>query len=323
MSMTAPRRKCGRWTNAEDEILIHKVRAQELIGQPRDWSSIAAIIIGRSNKDCRKRWLRLNGCIKKGEWSSSEDKQLCDAVQQFGSKWVEVSKYLKTRSADQCAARWQNYLNPNIKRHKWSDDEDQRLLYAFRVYGSNWKTIQMHELTDRSLQDIRNRYKSLSRLFSRNSMSPFIFSTTHPDAINQIHDRSPMPPYDMFSLDGPQYTPIDGTMLLNTVPPAPIDYARPPINYTGSESEETLFHENIHGFSRLWSHLDVTADFRSPIESNNQQIHIDQPVAHWVDGTYIYEEMDIKATTSETNGVVTFEGFNKHALDQVWAANTS
>lgn len=56
------------------------------MGQPRDWSSIAAIIVGRSNKDCRKRWLRLNGCVKKGEWSLSEDKQLRDAVEQFGSR---------------------------------------------------------------------------------------------------------------------------------------------------------------------------------------------------------------------------------------------
>lgn len=58
----------------------------------------------------------------------------------------------------ECAARWQNYLNPKVKRHKWSEDEDQRLLQAFSVYGSNWKMIKKLELSDRSLQDIRNRY---------------------------------------------------------------------------------------------------------------------------------------------------------------------
>ncbi|OPB44764.1 hypothetical protein A0O28_0089020 [Trichoderma guizhouense] len=158
MSRTGSRRQSGRWTNAEDEILIRKVRAQEVLGQPRDWSSIAAIITGRSNKDCRKRWVRLNGCIKKGEWSPSEDTQLRDAFEQFGARWVQVSRYIKTRSADQCAARWQNYLDPNIKRQKWSHDEDLRLLQAHSAHGSNWKMIQMHELMDRSLQDIRNRY---------------------------------------------------------------------------------------------------------------------------------------------------------------------
>ncbi|KAL6691353.1 Homeodomain-like protein [Trichoderma pleuroticola] len=271
MDRTGSRRQCGRWTNAEDEILIRKVTAQELMRQPRDWSSIAAMISGRSNKDCRKRWLRLNSCIKKGEWSSSEDTQLRDAFEQFGARWVQVSRYIKTRSADQCASRWQNYLDPNIKRHKWSHDEDQRLLQAYSVHGSNWKMIQMHELIDRSLQDIRNRYKSLFRLYSRTNASLFIPPTVNLGIINQMQDLLPTPSYDMFSLNSLQYTPNDTTILLAEIPSASACCTTPSADYATSLHNEMLYCENIHEFSRLWPHLESVTDSQSPMRWKEQQ----------------------------------------------------
>lgn len=123
-----------------------------------------------------------------------------------------------------------------------------------------------------------------------------------------------MPLCDMFYLDRPQHTPIDATMFVTTLSPAPIDSMPPPPDYTNSESDEMLFHEDMHEFSRLWSHLDATTDYRPPIQSNDQQIQISQPVTHPMGGMYDCEEMDIKVTTSETNSVVTLEGVNKHTL---------
>ncbi|KAL7907617.1 Homeodomain-like protein [Trichoderma velutinum] len=307
MSRTGSRRQCGRWTNAEDEILIRKVRKQELLGQPRDWSSIAAIISGRSNKDCRKRWLRLNGCMKKGEWSSSEDTLLRDAFEQFGARWVQVSRYIKTRSADQCAARWQNYLDPNIKRHRWSHDEDRRLLQAYSIHGSNWKMIQMHELIDRSLQDIRNRYKSLSRLYTRSNGSSLIPSTVNLDIISQIHDQSPMPSYDMFSLDSPHYTPNDTAMFSAAISSTSTGSATSSADYITSSNNEMIYYENMHEFSRLWSHLDSAANSQSPMQSNDHD-DVFQPIAQSTERIYDCEEMVMKASSSETNSVVTLEG---------------
>ncbi|KAK0760522.1 hypothetical protein N5P37_006716 [Trichoderma harzianum] len=286
MSRTGSRRQSGRWTNAEDEILIRKVRAQEVLGQPRDWSSIAAIISGRSNKDCRKRWVRLNGCIKKGEWSSSEDTQLRDAFEQFGSRWVQVSRYLKTRSADQCAARWQNYLDPNIKRQKWSHDEDLRLLQAYSVHGSNWKMIQMHELMDRSLQDIRNRYKSLFRLGSRSNAPSFIPLTANLGIINRIHDLSPMPSYDVFPPNSPHYTPNDTTMFLAEVPSASTGCTTPSADESASLNNEIIYYEDTHEFSRFWSHIDSTTDSQPSMQWNYQQNNVSQLIAQSTGGIY-------------------------------------
>nr|UWK20166.1 Myb-like transcriptional factor [Trichoderma rhododendri] len=167
----APTRKQCRWSSTEDEILMRHVHVQGKFNfnardtGPRDWNAVAAKIIDRSNKDCRKRWLKLSEHTRKGEWHIDEDEQLRKAVRLYGYRWVQVAKHVESRSADQCASRWQNYLDPNIKRQAWTEEEDLRLLGAYELYGSNWKTIQVHELPRRALQDLRNRHRCISKFY--------------------------------------------------------------------------------------------------------------------------------------------------------------
>lgn len=52
-----------------------------------DWDKIAKNLPGRSNKDCRKRWLNVvAGGLRKGAWTSYEDSQLQEGVKEFGSR---------------------------------------------------------------------------------------------------------------------------------------------------------------------------------------------------------------------------------------------
>ena len=53
-----------------------------------DWSRIAAKLPGRTNKDCRKRWSKIPGHIKKGVWSEAEDDRLKSAVKTLDVRWV-------------------------------------------------------------------------------------------------------------------------------------------------------------------------------------------------------------------------------------------
>jgi len=57
-------------------------------GSLNNWSRIAAVLPGRTNKDCRKRWGKLSDQVKKGAWDEAEDKQLQSAVEQHGYWWV-------------------------------------------------------------------------------------------------------------------------------------------------------------------------------------------------------------------------------------------
>ncbi|KAH9894574.1 hypothetical protein F4778DRAFT_747487 [Xylariomycetidae sp. FL2044] len=53
----AERRIPKRWTEAEDSILYKEACSQLTAGEIKDWSRVAAKIPGRTNKDCRKRWV--------------------------------------------------------------------------------------------------------------------------------------------------------------------------------------------------------------------------------------------------------------------------
>jgi hypothetical protein len=56
---------------------------------------------------------------------------------------VDVSTFVPTRSNNQCRERWQDVLNPNIGRGRWTDDEDRDLVKAYEEVGDKWKEISI------------------------------------------------------------------------------------------------------------------------------------------------------------------------------------
>ena len=57
-------------------------------GSAQNWNDIAILLPGRTNKDCRKRWSKIQVDIRKGAWTQDEDERLQQAVQQIGVKLV-------------------------------------------------------------------------------------------------------------------------------------------------------------------------------------------------------------------------------------------
>ncbi|KAK8116868.1 uncharacterized protein PG998_005149 [Apiospora kogelbergensis] len=129
-----------------------------------DWSRIAEGVPGRSNKDCRKRWVnKVCGGLNKGPWSREEDQRLRSAMEVHGSKWTRVAEEVASRSADQCAKRWQQSLDPSIKHGNWTEEEDERLIRAVEKHGRQWKQIQETYYQSRSRNDLKNRYTIITR----------------------------------------------------------------------------------------------------------------------------------------------------------------
>jgi myb proto-oncogene protein len=119
---------------------------------------------GRSNKDCRKRWHNsVAEGLRKGQWSKSEDQSLINGVHRYGSRWTMVAKCVSSRSADQCAKRWQQSLDPCLDRSEWREHEDTALLKAVDRLGRHWKDIQQQYLPHRSKNCVKNRYSVLAR----------------------------------------------------------------------------------------------------------------------------------------------------------------
>jgi S-ribosylhomocysteine lyase LuxS involved in autoinducer biosynthesis len=82
----------GRWTAGEDAKLTAAV---EKIGK-QDWAQISGLVPGRTNKQCRIRWvMQLDPSVttaNAGTWSEEENANLIEAVHRHGSNLVSGRK---------------------------------------------------------------------------------------------------------------------------------------------------------------------------------------------------------------------------------------
>ncbi|KAJ0233943.1 Transcription factor MYB92 [Hirschfeldia incana] len=95
--------------------------------------------------------------LKKGPWTPEEDEKLVKYVQKHGhSSWRALPKLAGlNRCGKSCRLRWTNYLRPDIKRGKFSPDEEQTILNLHAVLGNKWSTIANH-LPGRTDNEIKN-----------------------------------------------------------------------------------------------------------------------------------------------------------------------
>ncbi|KAI1323302.1 Homeodomain-like protein [Xylariaceae sp. FL0255] len=154
----------NRWTEEEDSILQNETQKQAAKGTIKDWNRIAAKLPGRTNKDCRKRWVnKVCGSLKKGMWDYAEDQRLIAAVEKHGQKWTLVANEVAFRSPDQCAKRWQSKLDPILKHSSWTAEEDALLMKLVDENGRGWKMMQEQYFPERSANELKNRHTVLSR----------------------------------------------------------------------------------------------------------------------------------------------------------------
>ena len=57
----------------------------------------------------------------------------------YGNRWATVAEEMPGRTGQQCAQRWRHKVNPNIRKDKWTDDEDAKVRpqHKFPAIGRN------------------------------------------------------------------------------------------------------------------------------------------------------------------------------------------
>ncbi|XVE62474.1 hypothetical protein DITRI_Ditri06bG0120800 [Diplodiscus trichospermus] len=78
----------------------------------------------------------------RGHWRPAEDAKLKELVAQYGPQnWNLIAEHLEGRSGKSCRLRWFNQLDPRINRRAFTEEEEERLLAAHRLYGNKWAMI--------------------------------------------------------------------------------------------------------------------------------------------------------------------------------------
>uniref|UniRef100_A0A803MNF0 Uncharacterized protein n=1 Tax=Chenopodium quinoa TaxID=63459 RepID=A0A803MNF0_CHEQI len=78
----------------------------------------------------------------RGHWRPAEDSKLKELVAIYGPQnWNLIAEKLEGRSGKSCRLRWFNQLDPRINRRAFTEEEEERLMQAHRVYGNKWAMI--------------------------------------------------------------------------------------------------------------------------------------------------------------------------------------
>ena len=128
----------GHWMPEEDTILTLAVRKE---GGPRiSWTSISKNHFQgiRNPNQCKGRWKKL--LRSRHAWTDEEDEIIVRSHRK-GMTWPEIAAQLPGRTADQIRGRFNNSLDPSLKKTLFTAEEKRILYEAQKTYGNKWTAI--------------------------------------------------------------------------------------------------------------------------------------------------------------------------------------
>ncbi|XP_061368823.1 transcription factor MYB102-like [Gastrolobium bilobum] len=99
--------------------------------------------------------------LKKGPWTTEEDQKLIDYIQKHGcGNWRTLPQNAGLqRCGKSCRLRWTNYLRPDIKRGRFSFEEEETIIQLHSIIGNKWSAIASR-LPGRTDNEIKNYWNT-------------------------------------------------------------------------------------------------------------------------------------------------------------------
>ncbi|CAM0875302.1 unnamed protein product [Alopecurus aequalis] len=119
--------------------------------------------------------------LKKGPWTLEEDEKLLAHIEEHGhGSWRALpSKAGLQRCGKSCRLRWTNYLRPDIKRGKFSLQEEQTIIQLHALLGNRWSAIATH-LSRRTDNEIKNYWNThLKKRLAKMGIDPVTHKATN------------------------------------------------------------------------------------------------------------------------------------------------
>ncbi|KAM7525797.1 hypothetical protein LguiA_015699 [Lonicera macranthoides] len=111
--------------------------------------------------------------VKRGLWSPEEDEKLIRYITTHGyGCWSEVpEKAGLQRCGKSCRLRWINYLRPDIRRGRFTPEEEKLIISLHAAVGNRWAHIASH-LPGRTDNEIKNYWNSWIKKKIRKPSAP-------------------------------------------------------------------------------------------------------------------------------------------------------
>ncbi|XP_051125153.1 transcription factor MYB41-like [Andrographis paniculata] len=119
--------------------------------------------------------------MKKGPWTPEEDMKLINYIQTNGpGNWRTLPKNAGLeRCGKSCRLRWTNYLRPDIKRGRFSFEEEETIIQLHSLLGNKWSAIAAR-LPGRTDNEIKNYWNThIRKRLLRMGIDPVTHAPRH------------------------------------------------------------------------------------------------------------------------------------------------
>jgi myb proto-oncogene protein len=79
------------------------------------------------------------------------------------NQWVKIASLFPDRSVRQLRERWKYYLDPQLDKSPFSEEEDRILIEGQIRFGNHWKIISKELLPNRTDIALRNRFYQIRK----------------------------------------------------------------------------------------------------------------------------------------------------------------
>ena len=144
------------WTKDEIKTLIQ----QYYTLHNRNWDNISSIITTKSPQQCCYKIKSIELKSNNKHFTKEDDIKLINLAQVYNNDWNKIASCFNGFLPKHLEERYVNKLDPNLKKTKFTQEEDNLIVSNYMKVGNNWQEIAKG-FPGRNANMIKNRFYSV------------------------------------------------------------------------------------------------------------------------------------------------------------------